>query len=116
MLLTEAVHDMQNILSAFDCDKRTVTSFAGIGDLLLTCTSTKSRNFSFGKLIGENPTREKIEEYLNTTTVEGYYTLESIYQLLKNKQVTIPIIDLIYEIVVNGKDPNLLLLFLVYKS
>ena len=50
------------------------------------------------------------------TTVEGYYTLESVYQLLKNKEVTIPIIDLIYEIAVQGKDPELLLSFLVFKS
>lgn len=116
MLIAEAMHDMENILDAFDCNKRTVLSFAGIGDLLLTCTSVKSRNYSFGKLIGEKPERKKIEEYLKNTTVEGYYTLESIYQLLKDKEVTISIIDLIYEIVVKGKNPELLLKFLVYKS
>ena len=116
MLIAEAMHDMEEILDAFHCNKRTVLSYAGIGDLLLTCTSTKSRNFSFGKLIGEKPPREEIEKYLANTTVEGYYTLESIYQLLKNKEVTIPIIDLIYEIVVQGKDPELLLVFLVFKN
>lgn len=116
MLIAEALHDMEQILDAFDCNKRTVMSFAGIGDLLLTCTSIKSRNFSFGKLIGEKPPREKIDEYLSNTTVEGYYTLESIYNLLKDKDVSIPIIDLIYEIAVKGKDPELLLKFLVFKS
>ena len=115
MLITEAMHDMEAILDAFDCNKRTVLSFAGIGDLLLTCTSSKSRNFSLGKLIGEKPPREEIDKYLSNTTVEGYYTLESIYQLLKDKEVTIPIIDLIYEIAVQGKDPELLLVFLVFK-
>ena len=116
MLLTEAMHDMQAILRAFDCDDKTVTSFAGIGDLILTCTSTKSRNYSFGKLIGEKTDRKKIDDYLANTTVEGYYTLESIYQLLKDKDVKIPIIDLIYEIAVKGKEPDLLLVFLVFKS
>ena len=116
MLITEAMHDMEAILKAFGCNMRTVMSFAGIGDLLLTCTSTKSRNFSFGKLIGERPSREAIDTYLQETTVEGYYTLESIYQLLKDKEVTIPIIDLIYEIAVQGKNPELLLKFLVFKS
>lgn len=116
MLLTEAMNDMEEILSAFGGNKRTVLSYAGIGDLLLTCTSEKSRNFSFGKLIGENPGREVIDKYLNENTVEGYYTLESIYQLLKNKKISIPIIDLIYEIAVKGKNSNLLLKFLVYKS
>ena len=116
MLIAEALHDMEAILDAFDCNKRTVLSFAGIGDLLLTCTSTKSRNYSFGKLIGEKVSRKEIDEYLSKTTVEGYYTLESIYQLLKDKEVTIPIIDLIYEIAVKNKDPELLLAFLVFKS
>ena len=116
MLLTEAVHDMENILDAFNCDKKTVKSFSGIGDLILTCTSTKSRNYSFGKLVGSNKSPKEIKEYLNNTTVEGYYTLESIYKLLKDKKVTIPIIDLIYEIIVNNKNPNLLLTFLVFKS
>jgi len=115
MLITEAMYDMEEILDAFDCNRRTVDSYAGIGDLLLTCTSVKSRNYSFGKLIGSKPEQKEIDEYLKNTTVEGYYTLESIYQLLKDKDVSIPIIDLIYEIIVNGKNPELLLAFLVFK-
>ncbi|MBQ6498159.1 MAG: NAD(P)-dependent glycerol-3-phosphate dehydrogenase [Bacilli bacterium] len=115
MFLTEATHDMEEILKAFGSDQRTVMSFAGIGDLFLTCTSVKSRNYSFGQLIGEKKSKKTIDEYLNETTVEGYYTLESIYQLLKDKEVKIPIIDLIYDIAVNGKDPELLLVFLVFK-
>lgn len=116
MLIAEALHDMESILYAFECNKRTVLSYAGIGDLLLTCTTTKSRNYSFGKLIGENPSKKEIDEYLSNTTVEGFYTLESIYQLLKDKDVSMPIIDLIYEIIVRGKNPELLLAFLIYKS
>lgn len=116
MLLTEATHDMRAIIDAFQGNKQTVLSFAGFGDLLLTCTSVKSRNYSFGKLLGEKKSKEEIDEYLSHTTVEGYYTLESIYKLLKNKKVSIPIIDLIYDIAVNGKDPELLLTFLVEKE
>ena len=116
MLIAEACNDLGQILNAFDGEKKTVISFAGIGDLLLTCTSVKSRNYSFGKMIGEKKSKEEIDEYLKKTTVEGYYTLESIYQLLNDKKVSIPIIDLIYDIIVRGKDPENLLSFLVYKS
>ena len=115
MLLTEATHDMMNILQAFHAKRKTVTTFAGWGDLLLTCTSEKSRNYSFGKLVGSKVSQEKIKKYLQETTVEGYYTLESIYKLLKDKKVSIPIIDIIYDIAVNGKNPELLLKFLVMK-
>lgn len=116
MLLTEAIHDMKEIIDAFNGDKKTVLSFAGFGDLLLTCTSTKSRNYSFGKLLGEKRPKAEIEEYLKNTTVEGFYTLESIYKLLKDKKVSIPIIDLIYDIAVEGKNPEELLTFLVEKN
>lgn len=116
MLLTEAIHDMREIIDAFDGDKKTVLSFAGFGDLLLTCTSVKSRNFSFGKLLGEKKSKEEIKEYLSHTTVEGFYTLESIYKLLKDKKVSIPIIDLIYNIAVKEKNPEELLTFLVEKE
>lgn len=116
MLLTEAVHDMEEILDSFNARKRTVTSFAGIGDLLLTCTSSKSRNYSFGKMVGEKKSREEIKEYLSKTTVEGFYTLESIYKLLKDRRVSIPIIDLIYDIAVKGENPEKLLKFLVEKN
>ncbi len=116
MFLTEAMHDMEEILESFGAMRRTVTSFSGIGDLFLTCTSTKSRNFSFGKLIGEKRSKEELDEYLKNTTVEGFYTLESIYKLLKNKKVSIPIIDLIYDIAVEGQNPEELLTFLVEKQ
>lgn len=116
MLLTEAIHDMREIIDAFSGNKQTVLSFAGFGDLLLTCTSVKSRNFRFGKLLGEKKSKTEIAEFLSHTTVEGFYTLESIYKLLKDKKVSIPIIDLIYDIAVEGKAPEVLLTFLVEKE
>ena len=116
MLLTEAIHDMKEIIEAFKGDKKTVLSFAGFGDLLLTCTSVKSRNYTFGKLIGQKKSSQELQEYLKNTTVEGYYTLESIYKLLKNKKVSIPIIDLIYDIAVEGEPSEKLLTFLVEKA
>lgn len=115
MLLVEAIFDIQEILTAFDCHKKTVFSYAGMGDLLLTCTSTKSRNYSFGKIIGEKSPKAEIDKYIKETTIEGYYTLESIYKLLKDKKVKIPLIDLIHDIVVKGKDPELLFSFLITK-
>ena len=116
MLLTEATHDMVEVLQAFNGRSRTVTSYAGMGDLILTCTSTKSRNYSFGKLIGSKASKDEIDKYLQENTVEGYYTLVSIYKLLRYKKVRIPIIDLIYNIVIKGDDPEELLTFLVEKE
>lgn len=116
MLITEALHDIEEIIDAFGGDPDTVLSYAGFGDLLLTCTSENSRNFTFGELLGKSASKDEINSYLNSTTVEGYYTLESIYQLLKGKNVKIPIINLIYDIVNGNRNSGELLTFLVKKA
>jgi glycerol-3-phosphate dehydrogenase (NAD(P)+) len=59
MFITESLHDIKELIKALDGDGKTVLSFAGFGDLLLTCTSTKSRNFRFGKMIGEKKTKKR---------------------------------------------------------
>lgn len=116
MLLTEALHDMSKIIVEFNGSERTILSYAGFGDLLLTCNSTKSRNYSFGKLLGEGKTKEEIEQYLKNNTVEGYNTLLSIYKLLKENEIKIPMINLIHKIVMGKKEPKEILTFLIEKN
>ena len=116
MLITESLHDIKELIKALGGDGKTILSYAGFGDLLLTCTSTKSRNFSFGKMLGSGIDKDKIEEYMNNTTIEGLYTLKSIHKLIKNKKVDIPIIDLIHDIVFYDKDPNEIKEFLIKKK
>lgn len=116
MFITESLHDIKELIKALDGDGKTVLSFAGFGDLLLTCTSTKSRNFRFGKMIGEKKPKKEIEEFINSTTIEGLYTLKSIHKLIKNKKVDIPIIDLVYDIVFNNENPEELKRFLITKK
>jgi len=115
MFITESLHDIMELIDALGGNSRTILSFAGFGDILLTCTSTKSRNFSFGRCL-VTKSKEEIEEYRNTHTIEGLYTLESIHQLVEDKQVDIGIIYLIYDIVFHEKDPKSLLSFLVTKK
>lgn len=115
MFITEALHDMKEIIKALNGNPKTILSFAGFGDLLLTATSVKSRNFRFGKMIGENNPKELIEEFKNNTTIEGLYTLKSIYKLLDNRKVDIPIINLIYDIIFNEKNPKEIQKFLIEK-
>lgn len=115
MFLTEAIHDLKELLYLLNADKKTALSFAGIGDLFLTCSSSKSRNFSFGKKIGQKEKQEELDNYLKSTTVEGFDTLKSIHKLLNYKKIKIPLIELIYKIVINHHDPEELLAFLVEK-
>lgn len=115
-LINEAVHDMKQIIYYLGGKPKTILSFAGIGDIMLTCTSQKSRNFSFGYVIGHTKDSEKIKKYLNNNTVEGYYTLDVVYKLLKHKMIDIPLINIIYDIVYNDADPESLAKFLIEKK
>lgn len=116
MMITESLNDIKELIDALGGKKTTILSFAGFGDLLLTCTSVKSRNFTFGQLLGRKAPKDEIERYMETTTIEGLYTLKSIHQLLRNKEVNMPIIDLIYNIIYNGNEPDDLITFLIEKG
>ena len=115
LLITESLNDIKLLIKELNGNERTILSFAGFGDILLTCTSPKSRNYSFGQLIGKNTSKLEIDNYLKTTTVEGVYTLKSIYDLIEKKGVKMPLINLIYEIIFNEKNPTELLNFLIEK-
>ncbi len=113
-LITESLHDIKNLIYGLGGKKKTILSFAGVGDLLLTATSTKSRNYSYGMLIGQGK-KEEANEFANNNTVEGFYTLKSIHTLIRRKKIKMPIINLIYGIIINNKEPNTLVDFLIKK-
>lgn len=115
MFITESLHDIKGLIKALNGDQKTILSFAGFGDLLLTSTSRKSRNFTYGTLIGQNRNEEVIKKYIANNTIEGIDTLKSIYKLINTKQVDMPIIDLIYNIVFNQANPQELITFLIKK-
>lgn len=115
-LINESMHDIKELIYKLGGKKQTILSFAGVGDLILTCSSIKSRNYSFGIVVAKAHEKEEIEEYLKNNTVEGYYTLKSIYKLIKTRNVKMPIIDLIYKIIIDNEDPKTLIKFLVNKK
>ena len=115
LFLTESMNDIKELLFALGGKKKTILSFAGFGDILMTSTSSSSRNFSFGCLIGEGKSKQVVDNYLKETTVEGMYTLQSIHKLVKKKNVKMPIINWIYNIINGKKDKEEILSFLIEK-
>ena len=115
-LITESIHDIKWLIGSLGGRPKTILSYAGVGDLLLTCTSVKSRNFSFGRVVGSGATKKEKEEYLKNTTVEGYYTLQSIYKLVRKRKIKMPVVNLIYNIIMKDQDPHLLAEFLINKK
>ena len=115
LFLTEITNDIKELITKLGGNDKTILSFAGIGDIIMTCTSTTSRNYSFGVLLGKGASKNEIDEYLKNTTVEGMYTLQSIYKLIHKKRIKMPIINLIKDITEGKKEKEDLLKFLITK-
>lgn len=115
-LINESLHDIKDLISFLGGKPKTILSFAGVGDLLMTCMSTKSRNYSFGYVIGSTKDKNKIDKFLKEHTVEGYNTLKTVMLLLKKKNINIELISLINDIVDYKESPEKLSEFLISKK
>ena len=103
LFLTEALNETSNFIETMNGNKETSYTLAGLGDLILTCTSKKSRNYTLGTLIAtEN--KSNINNYILNNTVEGYYTLIAINQIIKKKEISVPLVELLYKILFEGLD------------
>lgn len=102
-ILTLLLNDFRFIMGVLGGKETTVYSYAGIGDFLLTCMSPKSRNYTFGTLIGQGYLKDEAFNHMNVKTVEGLYTLDAIYDILKSKQVSVNSISLLYDVIYNNK-------------
>ncbi|MBQ6840745.1 MAG: NAD(P)H-dependent glycerol-3-phosphate dehydrogenase [Bacilli bacterium] len=115
-LINESLHDIKDLISFLGGKPKTILSFAGVGDLLMTSMSKKSRNYSFGYVIGSTGDINKIKEFREKNTVEGYFTTKIILRLLDKKNINIPLISLINDIIDGKKDPHELADFLISKK
>jgi glycerol-3-phosphate dehydrogenase (NAD(P)+) len=77
---------------AFGARRETLAGLSGLGDLVLTCSSTSSRNYSLGLGIGEG--RSAAELMANSKTVaEGAFTAPVLARLARDKGIDMPIVD-----------------------
>lgn len=109
LFLTEAIYEISYLIEQLKGDKSTIMSYAGIDDIMMTCTSSKSRNYTLGSLIGQNKSIEEIDNYKSNTTIEGLGTSKSIYNLTKEKNINLPLTNIIYNILYNNEDYNTLI-------
>lgn len=101
-LITRANAEIGRILSALGGAQETNQTLAGIGDLILTCTSPKSRNTSLGIALAEGKTLQEIlANRINVT--EGVATSKVAYDLTQTQNIYAPIINAVYEIIHLGK-------------
>lgn len=105
LYLTSVFQELENLLYRFHAEYATLNSLAGFGDLVLTCSSTKSRNYTYGEMLGKEE-KENAKVYLKENTVEGVKTLEGILPILKKKKINAPILYTIARIVLDNDNPK----------
>jgi len=96
-LITYGLNEMKLLIKGLGGREETAYSLAGIGDLLLTCSSPTSRNMKFGYEIGQLGQAKKVIASLNST-VEGYSTARPVHALMKKLSINLPICQLVYEV------------------
>lgn len=102
-LITRGLAEMTRLGVAMGAKERTFSGLSGIGDLVLTCTSPLSRNYTVGLKLGQGM---KLKDILNQTrsVAEGVATAESAYELSKKYNIEMPIIEQVYRVLYEDKD------------
>lgn len=103
-LMTRGMSEIIRIGVKLGGKRETFSGLTGIGDLIVTCTSMHSRNRRAGILIGQGvPMEEAVREI--GMVVEGIKACKAFYELKESLGVSMPITDVLYNVLYNGKKP-----------
>lgn len=104
-LATRGLVEMIRFGTKFGGKFETFMGLTGIGDLMVTCNSVHSRNYQAGYEIGKlNSAKEFLSN--NKKTVEGIRTAKIIYEIAKENNIEMPIIESVYAVLFEDKKPN----------
>lgn len=104
-LITRGLAEITRLGLIMGCKLETFAGLAGLGDLVVTCTSKYSRNNRCGILIGKGLSPEKAKEKIGMA-VEGINTLPAAIRLSKKYGVEMPIIQISNDVINHGVDPK----------
>jgi len=102
-LITRALHEMTKLGVAYGANPLTFLGLAGVGDLMLTCTSSLSRNYTVGRRLASGETIEHIIATLGSVA-EGVQTARGLKVLIDDLGLKLPIANSVYEVLYEGKD------------
>lgn len=101
MLMTRGLTETARLGVALGAKKETFTGLAGVGDLIVTCTSMHSRNRRAGILIGQGKDPQTAMKEVGAV-VEGYYAAKSAYELGQAQGIDMPITEAAYKVLYEG--------------
>lgn len=102
MLVTRSLTEMARFGREMGADPMTFLGLAGVGDLIVTCSSSLSRNFRVGLALGEGKSLDEAVSELGQVA-EGVNTLKQVQQKAQEMDVYMPLADGLYQIVYEGK-------------
>lgn len=103
MLMTRGLSEIASLGVVMGGKRETFAGLAGVGDLIVTCTSVHSRNRSAGVLMGQGHSLEEAMKMVGAV-VEGYYAAEAARKLSLKMGVEMPISEQTYKVLYEGKD------------
>ncbi len=104
-LVTRGLAEITRLAVALGGQPRTLSGLAGLGDLVLTATGDLSRNRAVGIQLGQGRTLPEILHGMSMIA-EGVETCRAAYHLAQRESVTLPIVNKMYEILYQAKDPR----------
>ena len=103
LLMTRGLAEVARLGMALGAQRETLAGLAGVGDLIVTCTSMHSRNRRAGILIGQGVGVQDAMRQVGAV-VEGYYAARSAWELAQKHKVNMPITEAAYEVLYCGAD------------
>jgi glycerol-3-phosphate dehydrogenase (NAD(P)+) len=107
-IITRSMAEMSRFAVAKGANPITFLGLAGMGDLMATCTSKLSRNFQLGELIAENLSLLEAKERVGQVA-EGARTLEVVYHEARKMNVSMPLVNSLYEILYSNASSDQLI-------
>lgn len=107
-LVCRGLAELTRLAVATGSNGRAMAGLAGVGDLMLTCSSSLSRNFTVGKKLASGMSLEEISGGTNAVA-EGVATAKSVRMLAGKLDVEMPICEAVYQCLYEGKAPKVAL-------
>ncbi|MCL2887923.1 MAG: NAD(P)-dependent glycerol-3-phosphate dehydrogenase [Elusimicrobia bacterium] len=107
-LITQAMQEMATITMVQGGKVESIYNLSGLGDAILTGMSSISRNRRLGEKLGQGLSLDKAREQVGTIA-EGADSVSSVYHLARQHGLTTPVLDAVWQILMQGADKKVLL-------
>ena len=107
-LMTRCLVEMLYWVKYFGGNQETAYGLSGFGDLFLTCSSTVSKNFKFGRMLGQGHSLNELSNQF-AAVPEGVNTLQTIKRIIDSEKLNLPVCLGTYDMVFEGKSFKYLL-------